>query len=80
MDPGVGPGAAITITGGETPDQVAAGVAAEAAAAAAPGAPQAAVTEIHRSGLEKGGSTRSSRVQQVQQVDEVLGLDQSPSH
>ena len=65
--PGVGPGAAIAITGDATPDEVAAGVAAEAAEAA--GAPlellPPAVEEIHRSSLEKG---------QVHQVAEIVKL------
>ena len=67
--PGIGPGAAITITGDATPDQVAAGVAVEAEAAAA-GGPEAlpAVEEIHRSSLEKGQGC------QVHQVDEIFGF------
>ena len=66
--PGIGPGAAITITGDATPDQVAAGVAVEAEAAA--GGPEAlpAVEEIHRSSLEKGQGC------QVHQVDEIFGF------
>jgi len=52
--PGVGPGAAITITGDASPDEVAAGVAVEAAAGAPLEPLPPAVEEIHRSSLEKG--------------------------
>ena len=71
---GVGPGAAIAITGDATPDEVAAGVAAEAAEAA--GAPlellPPAVEEIHRSSLEKGQVQLKSLCFTSRRWDDIL--------